>query len=88
MNAGFYGLLDFTGLPVGVPADFVPVGRSKVVAGRRFLAAAAAWHLQREEDSRRKTLARRIAEKNDLGEKIEAERRQTVWDVTAILLEV
>lgn len=88
MTPGYFGLLDFTGIPVGAPESFAPVGRAKVVAGKRFLRAAAMWHLQRGEEERRRTLARRIAEKNDLEEKIEAERRSMAWNVTLLLAEV
>lgn len=60
MDAGFYGLLDFTGLPVGQPEVAVRRGGSPVVGGRRKkLQEALSWWEYSENERR---LRRRVRE--------------------------
>ncbi len=59
MDAGFYGLLDFTGIPVGQPEVAVRRGGATVGGKRKKLQEALSWWEYSENERR---LRRRVRE--------------------------
>ena len=92
MSAGFYGIIDFTGLPVGIAPVSSTVQRSAtIVAGRRkrLLDALMLWELEENQRRLKRRVKANVKVRDSLKVSDAVEKAENYFtDVTLILAEV